>query len=548
MSPDHLIGIDVGTGSARAGIFTRNGKMLGTASKPIQMWRPEGELVEQSSTDIWKAVCAAVKLALKQAGINGSTVAGIAFDAACSMVAVDENDRPVTVSPTGNDEQNVIVWMDHRAIAEAARVTAQGHEVISYLGGTVSPEHQIPKLMWLKKHLPETWKRADRYYDLPDWLTYRATGRDVRSLCTTVCKWTYLGHEKSGSGWSKDFFQKIRLSDGLKRGAFGEEIEPMGNCAGGLNYNSARELGLEVGTPVAVGIIDAHSGGLGVLGMSSGKASKKKGAASYDDVLCLIGGTSSCHMAVSKKARFVSGVWGPYYSAMVPGLWLNEGGQSATGALLDFVINTHPSHAEAVKQAKADGVDIYTFLNRQVDDLAAKLKLKHRCELTKRYHVLPYFHGNRSPHADPTARGAIHGLQLHATMEDYALQYYAVMQAIAYGTRDIIESMNAKGYKITKLHACGGGTKNALWLQEHADATGCDILLPREPEAMLLGGAMLAAVGAGIYADIPTAMSAMSAAGKVIKSTARTARYHAAKMKVHRELYADQKKYDGLMG
>ncbi len=555
MSPTHVIGIDVGTGSARAGIFDLKGHMVGTVSRTIQTWRPESDFVEQSSTDIWKAVCASTKAALKQAGLTGASIAGIAFDATCSLVAVDDQDGPVTISPTGEDDQNVIVWMDHRAMAEAARLTAQGHDVIRFLGGKVSPEHQVPKLMWLKKNLPDTWARATRYFDLPDWLTYRATGRDVRSLCTIVCKWTYLGHEKEGARWNKDFFSKNKLADGLIRGAFGKMVEPMGNCAGGLNYESARELGLEVGTPVAVGIIDAHAGGLGVLGMGKSTAAKKRGdnagstvdAVSFDDVLCLIGGTSTCHMVVSEKPRFVPGVWGPYYSAMIPGMWLNEGGQSATGQLIDFVIASHPRHAEAVKEAKAEGVTVYEFLNGRVDALAAVGKLKQRCRLTQGYHMLPYFHGNRSPNADPSARGAIHGLTLHATLDDLALQYYAAIQAIAYGTRDIVEALNAEGYKITRLHACGGGTKNPLWMQEHADATGCEIVLPREPEAVLLGGAILAAVGAGIYKDIPAAMAAMSAAGAVIKPNAKTAAYHDAKMKVHRELYADQQKYDAMV-
>ena len=233
---------------------------------------------------------------------------------------------------------------------------------------------------------------------------------------------------------------------------------------------------------------------------------------------------------------------------MVPGLWLNEGGQSASGALLDFVIQSHARYGEALKEAKAEGVDIYTWLNRRVDDIAKREKLKQRCQLTSRFHLLPYFHGNRSPHADPMARGAIQGLALHASLDDMALLYYATIQAIAYGTRDIVEAMNAKGYSISRLHACGGGTKNPLWMQEHADATGCDIYLPREPEAVLLGTAMLAAVGAGVYPDIPTAMAGMSAAGAVIKADKKTAAYHTAKMKVHRELYADQKKYDAMVG
>ena len=129
MQPTHVIGIDVGTGSARAGVFDLKGRMAGCGVKPIKMWRPEPDFAEHSSNDIWKSVCFAVKQAMKQAGVTPDASAGIAFDATCSIVAVDGEDKPVTVSPSGKDEQNVIVWMDHRAMEEAARLTKQGHKV-----------------------------------------------------------------------------------------------------------------------------------------------------------------------------------------------------------------------------------------------------------------------------------------------------------------------------------------------------------------------------------------------------------------------------------
>jgi len=552
--PTHVIGIDVGTGSARAGVFDLKGRMAGVGVTPIQIWKPETDHAEQSSADIWRCVCQSVKTAMKQAGLSRSSIAGIAYDATCSLVAVDPSRQPVTMSSTGRDDQNIIMWMDHRAVAEAAQLTAQGHQVIRYLGGVVSPEHQIPKLMWVRKNLPKTWKRARLFFDLPDWLAYRSTGRDVRSLCTTVCKWTYMAHEKdTANRWNRDFFEMNGLGDLLREDRIGgERIEPMGSCCGGLTTEAAAELGLEPGTPVAVGIIDAHAGGLGVLGIKAPSALRhvgepKRGAGPFDDVLCLIGGTSSCHMVVSLKPRFVNGVWGPYFSAMVPGLWLNEGGQSATGALLDFIVQTHPRYVEAQAEAKAAGQSIYEHLNARVDVLAKQEKLAHRCELTRDLHMLPYFHGNRSPNADPNARGAVHGLALHATMDDYARLYYATIQAIAYGTRDIIEALNAKGYSITRMHATGGGTKNPLWMQEHADATGCHIVLPKEQEAVLLGSAILAAVGAGIHADIATAMASMSAGGATIKPATKTAAHHAKKMKIHRALYDDQLKYRKLL-
>src|SRR5204862_5547473 len=105
-----------------------------------------------------------------------------------------------------------------------------------------------------------------------------------------------------------------------------------------------------------------------------------------------------------------------------------------------------------------------------------------------------------------------------------------------------IDALNKAGYQIDRMYVTGGGTKNALWLQEHADATGCTIVLPREPEAVLLGSAVLAATAAGLYPDIYAAMQGMSGAGAVIKPRPETAGYHAAKYRIFLDLYAEQAK------
>ena len=177
----YYLGIDVGTGSVRAGIFDRSGARAGAGASPIEIFRPQEDFVEQSSEDIWRAAGIAVRQALSEAGIRAEAIFGIGFDATCSLVALDADDRPVGMGPTGRDEQNVIVWMDHRAIAETERLNATRHEVLRYVGGTLSPEMETPKLLWLKERLPETWRRAARFFDLADFLTYRATGNDARS-------------------------------------------------------------------------------------------------------------------------------------------------------------------------------------------------------------------------------------------------------------------------------------------------------------------------------------------------------------------------------
>jgi FGGY-family pentulose kinase len=538
MAEKVAIGVDVGTGSARAGVFALDGRMLGQASRPIRTWRPRPDHVQQSTADIWAAVCAAVRAALPAGALD---VTGIGFDATCSLAVVDTGGQPVSVDVDGAAEQDVIVWMDHRALEQASRINDVGHPVLRYVGGRISPEMQTPKLLWLRERLPRAWAQAAHFFDLPDFLTWRATGALSRSLCSTVCKWTYLGHEQR---WDDSYFRQIGLGDLADEGfaRIGTGILALGTPVGhGLSAQAAIELGLPAGTPVGASAIDAHAGGLGVLGASLDEA-----AVDLQRRVALIGGTSSCHMAVSPEPRFVPGVWGPYFSAMIPDMWLTEGGQSATGSLVDHVVQTHAAYPELLRQAEAAGRSIYQALNDRLDVLAADVPFP--AALTRDLHVMPDFLGNRSPRADPTLAGMVSGLRLSAGPDDLALLYLATIQAVAYGTRHIIAALNAQGYAIDTVLAAGGGIRNPVFTREHADATGCTLVLPREAEPVLLGAAILGAVAGGAFPAIPPAMAAMShAGGRIAPSGGEVQRYHDAKYAVFLRMYEDQIAYRGLM-
>ena len=525
-----VIGVDVGTLSTRAGIFDLKGVMLGSASFPISIYHPKPDFAEQSSDEIWEKTGMAIREALRQAQIVKQDVVGLSFDATCSLVCLDKKYRPLTVSPTADPSRNILVWMDHRAIKEADLINESGHRVLRYVGGKISPEQQPPKLKWIKEHLPRTWKLAGKFMDLADFMVFKATGEDKRSLCTSVCKWTYLGHKKENGSWDYSFFESIGLYDLFENEKVPEYAHPIGHLAGRLTEKSAQQLGLSPGIAVGVGIIDAHAGGIGVLGNCARKASKDQ--STWDKALALIGGTSSCHMAASPGPRFIRGVWGPYYGAMIPNMWLNEGGQSATGSLIDYVIKNNSSYDEIESCAQKAHMDIYQFLNHEIKKTPGP-------ELTKDFHVLPYHYGNRSPRADAHARGMVVGLTLNQSILEVAKQYYATVQAIAYGTRHIIEAMNEKGYQISEIYMCGGHTKNEIFLQEHADVTGCRIHLPKEREAVLLGTAMLAAVAAGKYRNVMEAMRSMSKVGKVISPNTRHRKYHEGKYKIFKVMYED---------
>ncbi|MFH1130468.1 MAG: FGGY family pentulose kinase [Pseudomonadota bacterium] len=373
----------------------------------------------------------------------------------------------------------------------------------------------------------------------------------IESLCSTVCKWTYLGHEpsvceESIGKWDETYWRQIDLSGFVEDNfaKIGQRVRPMGESVGkGLTNPAAKDLGLLPGTPVSISIIDAHAGGLGVLG--AGLSDKELLPEQLEKRLALIGGTSSCHMAVSKEPRFVPGVWGPYFSAMVPNMWLTEGGQSATGALIDHVIYSHARAADLNREAKSSGQTIYELLNSHLKKLAQQKPLSL---LTKDLHVLPYFHGNRSPRADASLRGMICGLRPSDSLDDLALLYLATIQAIAHGTRHIVDTMNSHGYSIEAIFACGGGTKNPVFLQEHTDAIGCKITLPAEPEAVLLGSALLGAVASGDFPNVIEAMTSMSKTDQVVEPKGGPiAAFHQAKHSVFQKMYEDQMAYRSMV-
>ncbi|SNT28368.1 FGGY-family carbohydrate kinase [Tropicimonas sediminicola] len=533
------LGIDVGTGSARAGVFDASGKLLGVASRETAAFRPQPDFIQQSSADIWEAICVSVRAAMAQAGLSPAEIGGIGFDATCSLVVCDADGKPVSVSPDGAREQDIILWMDHRAVADADAINATGADVLRYVGNVISPEMEMPKLRWLKRNLPEAWARAGLFFDLPDWLVWRATGSQVRSLCSSTCKWTYMAQKgRGGEGWDDAFLAEIGLEElaGAGHGKIGTEFLSPEESAGCLDSRAAEELGLAEGTPVAAGLIDAYSGALGTLGAMPG-------GAALTERMAVIAGTSTCHITVTPEPAFVPGVWGPYYSVLLPELWALEGGQSAAGALIDAVVARHSAGAALCARAEVEGRSIHALLAEVLAGMGEETAV-----LTTHRHVQPDFHGNRAPLADPTRRGAISGLSLDHGGEDLALDYLATLQALSYGTRHVLEEMAAQGVKVTTMVVSGGLARNTLFLREMADACGCKVIVPEQKEPVLLGSAMLGAVAGGRYADLPAAMAAMSGPGiEIAPRTGKIAAFHDRKYLVFRRMQEDFAAYAALM-
>jgi FGGY-family pentulose kinase len=510
---------------------------------------------------------------VSKSGIQPDAIRGVGFDATCSLVITDKQGAPLSVDPESNfsnHERNIILWADHRAIDQANRINATGHSVLKYVGNTISPEMEIPKTLWLSENMPaEKFSHIGHIFDLPDYLTYRATGSLARSTCSVTCKCSFVpvGIEQS-RGWSDDYFRTIGLGqladDGFKKlggipGETGEFLfagDPVGN---GLTAAAAQDLGLPEGLPVGSAVIDAYAGAIATLGASSSRAEAQEMASlpakesllqQGANRLAIICGTSSCHIAMAPEAIFVPGVWGPYKSVLVPGMWCAEGGQSSTGQLIDHMLSKHPAIEEAKELAKSRDMNIYAFLNTYLEEKKQRNKYKYLEQLVSQLHIYPDFHGNRSPLADPTLRGTIVGHSLDASVDDLAVKYLATLQAISCQTRHIIDSLNACGYTIDTLCLSGGLCKNPIFVQLHADITGCKVILPKSIEgAVVIGAGFLGAKAAGLSDNLWDVMIKLGQAGDVVNpsddpeiKTLNERRY-----KVFKMMLDDQRKYRRVM-
>jgi D-ribulokinase len=514
------IGVDVGTLSARAGVFDSAGQLIASARRPIAIWRGPGDIVEQSSDDIWRAVTAAVREAVEASGLPSEAVRGMGFDATCSLVALDRNARPLSVGATDAPERDVIVWMDHRAVDDAKRINAGGDKMLRYVGGKISPEMHAPKLAWLARRKPETIANAGHFFDLTDFLSFRATGSLTRSACPAACKFAYLAHEKR---WPDEFFDSVGLGF-LKQddhARIGAEAAPPGAPLGrGLTSEAAAAMSLRPGTPVGAGLVDAHAGAAGTLGArGSGMSVDPRRR------LALILGTSSSCMALSDEPRFIDGIWGPHFGVLTPDQWLIDGGQSAFGGAIDHLLRLHPAFDELKARA---GQRALQELEKEI--VAGAGGLSRAALIAEGLHVLPDFIGNRSPSVDPEARGGVMGMDLREDAVSLQELYVAGLCGLAYGLSDIVSKLERSGYEFDSIIVSGGAARSELVRQIIADVCGKTVESPETPEPVLLGSAMVGAVAAGTQ-TMASAMSSMStlATGAAAPAGGAIAAFHARK-------------------
>ncbi|MGO1594512.1 MAG: FGGY-family carbohydrate kinase [Ancrocorticia sp.] len=469
---DVYLGIDLGTGGARAGLFDEQGRALAFCSKHVESFYPRPGWVEQDPNEWWSAIVGAVRGVVEEAGIRGEDVAGIGYDGTSAT--------PVSLDSSRNPLRNAILWADVRSATIAARASEIDHWARLYNGGGkdhASAEWFPFKAIWLKENQPEIWDQTALLLDAPDWIGMKLTGEIAFNTCSASIKAFYNADH---GGWPEDFFAQLGGEDILSK--IPTNVQPMGALLGGLSPEAAEELGLAAGTPVGEGGIDAEAGMVGMNVLTPGD-------------MALITGSSNCLLAQSATPLHGPGMFGGHTDAVVPGQYTLEASQGSAGSVMQWFLRT--SALDLMEQEKNGGPSAFDTLN----DLSAGMAPGSDGVV-----VTEYFQGNRSPYTDNRARGTITGLSLHHRREHV---YHAIQEANCYGVEHNLRTMKSLGYDPRSLTVCGGATKSPTWLQMYADILGMDVNVTKVQDGPALGSAIQGAVATGRYATLQEAAAAM---------------------------------------
>jgi FGGY-family pentulose kinase len=289
---------------------------------------------------------------------------------------------------------------------------------------------------------------------------------------------------------------------------------------------------LPEGIAVGSGVIDAYAGWIGTVGakVHLGDHELAHDVAANDvhqafGRLAAVAGTSTCHLAMSPDPVFVNGVWGPYKDVLLPGFWMAEGGQSATGELLKHVLETHPAYNELISMAESFNTNTYDYLNQHLMEMVRLTNAPTVSYLGRHFFFYGDLFGNRSPIADPNMSGAAIGLSSDKSMDGLALYYYATMEFIALQTRQIIDTMNKAGHHITSIFMSGSQCQNDILMKLMASACEVPVIIPKYVHAAVAhGAAMLGAKAATVDAkgkteELWSIMDRMSKPGRVVAPT-----------------------------
>ncbi|MCE5199985.1 hypothetical protein LLG39_13520 [bacterium] len=451
-----LLGLDMGTSACKAAVFDECGNLLAVASREYAADVPQPGWMEMDPSRMWNAVIEAIR-----------EVSAKATDPVQALSVSSQGETFIPVDANGIAVGPAIMNADNRAVEQVRTFERElGKEgVYSIAGCVLHPMYALLKIMWLKEHQPDIYNNADKFLSVGDYILacLGVTPYTDHSLASRT-----MAFNVTRRVWSQQLLSIAGISENQL-----PEVRQSGTVAGKLSALTANKLGLPEGTIVAVGGHDQPCGALGAGVIESGDTADSAGSyecltvASDNPILNQDSLASSfnsyCHVVPDKYVTLA------FFPAGVVMRWFRD----------EFAF-------PEIEEAKRTGEDVYNILTNHISPGPSGILFT------------PHFIGSGNPSWDVNAAGAVVGMRPDRTRYDL---FKSIMEGIACELSINVEILEKLVGRIDMLRTTGGGAKSSFWLQMRADIIGKKVVSMCSPEAVCLGAAILAGVGAGVYAN-----------------------------------------------
>jgi xylulokinase len=493
-SKEILIGIDVGTSATKVVAFNLSGKALASAGRDYPLSMPRPGWSEQDPDDWWKATVACLRAICKK--IDPSRVSGVSFSGQMhGSVFLDGKNQVI---------RPCLLWNDARTAAQCDEIvrTLGRDKLLEVIKNLPLTSFTLPKILWLRQHEKPRFRRLRTVLLPKDYVRFRLTG--VKCMDEADGAGTVM-MEVGKKRWAVDLLSRLDLDLSIL-----PPLTHSTDIVGRVTPEAARATGLRVDTLVVAGGGDQPVGATGVGVFEEGQAMVSLG-------------TSGVVFAPTRTAHQAGEGGLASFDHAVPGISYLMGCVISAGGALQWYRNT--LCPEEVAEARRRRVDPYDLI------LAPAAKLPSGAEDLL---FLPYLMGERTPHPDPYARGVFFGLSGRHTRHHMTR---ALLEGVTFALRDCLELIQAKGVKIRRIRATGGGARSPFWLQLMANVFNLPVTRIENPEGGASGAAILAGVGTGAYKDFADAAARAIRTGAAVRPAAAQVRQYQPLYDRYRALY-----------
>ena len=463
-----LLGIDAGTTSVKAGIFTPSGRCLAIERCEYQLETPQPDRAELNPEVYWEACCQSVNQAIQSSNVNPSQIIALSVSS--------QGETTITLDKEGKPIYPALVWLDNRAVHESEKLARLFAENVYQVTGIpeIIPTWSACKILWLRENEPAVFSRAAKFLLVQDYLIYRLTGQYVTNA-SVAC--TSLLFDIVQDTWWQPMLSEIGITEQNL-----PQIIPPGSWVEPLNQEASQRLQLNPTTKVIAGGMDQCVGAIGAGNIHPGTISETTGAA-----LVIQATIPAPDLDASQVI--------PVYSHSLPNQYLFAPVCPTAGMAYKWFRDTFGSRE--VESAKMTNSDPFDLLNQLAQGAPAG------CDGLV---MLPHLMGAFSPDPNPAARGVFFGFTLHHQRSHFAR---AVLEGVAYLLKQNLERIQQCGINIAEIRSTGGGARSPLWNQIKANVCGLPIITLENEETALLGNAILAAVASQIFSSVQDGVDAM---------------------------------------